>query len=103
MSSICSLHFKHEDFTKRYTSLQGQTSRLVCVKVGVFAFPFVHFSERLTKESAPSERNRRQVVRDILCSTETGPCPSSQDTFGAENATSLEDSDTDVEFFDDVL
>ena len=61
MSSICSLHFKPEDFTRRYTSLQGKTSRLVFVEVGVFAFPSVHLSERLMKESAPSERNRRQV------------------------------------------
>ncbi|XP_046856608.1 uncharacterized protein LOC124449688 [Xenia sp. Carnegie-2017] len=103
MSSICSLHFKPEDFTRRYTSLQRKTSRLVFVEVGVFAFPSVHLSERLMKESAPSERNRRQIVRDILSSTEAGPCSSSQDTFGAESATSLEDSDTDVEFVDDVL
>ena len=38
-----------------------------------------------------------------MSSTEAGPCSSSQDTFGAESATSLEDSDTDVEFVDDVL
>ena len=38
-----------------------------------------------------------------MSSTEAGPCSSSQDTFGAESATSLEDSVCDVEFFDDVL
>ncbi|XP_046855473.1 uncharacterized protein LOC124448499 isoform X1 [Xenia sp. Carnegie-2017] len=66
MSSICSLHFKPEDFTRRYTSLQGKISRLVFVEVGVFAFPSVHLLERLMKESVPSERNVDRLL-EIFC------------------------------------
>ena len=60
MWNICSLHFKPEDFTRRYNSLQGQTSRLVSDEVDVFPFPSVYLSEKLMIESAPSERNCRR-------------------------------------------
>ena len=66
-STLCSNHFKPEDFERRFHILPGQTKpnfqKLRADDLGVFVFPSIHATPKAKQERLPttSPRSRRMV------------------------------------------
>ena len=68
-SSICSVHFKHEDFTRPFNSDLKRVLRED--EFGVFVWPTIHAGKRASKnehKSSPTKRQKSKLLLDLLLS-----------------------------------